>query len=64
MNWSESIAYAEDSSIICNANEKSAQDVFDIFIQFEKLTGLKLNSNKTGLIPIDVNYNEIFRTLY
>jgi hypothetical protein len=60
----KSAAYADDISIICKKNNESIRQVF---VEYEKLTtrsGLELNADKTEILSLNNNQQEIYNIHY
>ena len=58
MTWPTAIGYADDITIIMR-NEQDIQKIFDVYEDFRKATGLRLNADKTELHGLNHNLDQI-----
>jgi hypothetical protein len=52
--------YADDTQIIIDGSENSIKTSINILNEFSKISGLKVNLNKSELIPLGHSFNIIF----
>ena len=56
--WPTAVGYADDVTLMLT-NERDLQTVIDIYAEFYKATGLKINADKTEMIKINIDQEPI-----